>query len=55
MAGGQNRRRRRAAARRQLRAALLLAHPVLGSHLRPWIYTANILTAFIFEQQVIDL
>ena len=31
----QNRRRRRAAARRQWHAALLLAHPVLGSHLRP--------------------
>ena len=30
----QNRRRRWAAARRQRRATLLLAHPVLGSHLR---------------------
>ena len=32
----QNRRRRRAAARWQRCATLLLAHPVLGSHLRPW-------------------
>ena len=31
----QNRRRRQAAARRQRSATLLLAHPVLGSHLRP--------------------
>ena len=31
----QNKRRRRAAAWRQRHALLLLAHPVLGSHLRP--------------------
>ena len=33
----QNKKRHQAAARRQRRAILLLAHPVLGSHLHPWL------------------